>query len=128
VSIEMESAGFQDPITMQIAGLESEAIVALPEDGALAGVVDQDEGLLAGATGSGEEIRFDAEVGELGAVEGCGEVVANFSDVAGAQSPGLAGDHGGGDLSAGKDVGGAEFDFGAGGWVVMDGDERVGGV
>ena len=54
---------------------------------------------------------------------GCGgEIVADFADIAGAESPGLGGDHGGGDLSAGEDVGGAEFDLGAGGGVVVDGD------
>ena len=41
--------------------------------------------------------------------------MADFADVAGAESPGLAGDHGGGDLSAVENVGGAEFDLGAGG-------------
>jgi hypothetical protein len=40
----------------------------------------------------------------------------------------LAGDHGGGDLSAGEDVGGAEFDLGAGGRELVNGNERVGGV
>jgi len=51
-----------------------------------------------------------------------GEIVADFADVAGAESPGLAGDHGGGDLSAVENVGGAEFDLGAGGGIVMDWD------
>ena len=128
VAVEMERAGFENPFALQIGGLDSEAVVALPEDGTLAGVVDQDEGLLAGAAGCGEEVCFDAEVGELGAVQSGGKVVANFADVASAQSPGLAGDHGGGDLSAGEDVGGAEFDFRAGGREVLDGNERVGGI
>jgi len=73
-------------------------------------------------------MRFDAEARELGAVQGSGEIVADFADVAGAQSPGLAGDHGGGDLASGQDIGGAKFDFGAGGRIVVDGDERVGGI
>jgi hypothetical protein len=61
-------------------------------------------------------------------VEDGSEVVTDFADVARAQSPGLAGDHGGGDLSAGENVSGAEFDLGAGGGVVVDGDEGVGSV
>ncbi len=113
---------------MQVGGFESEAVVALPEDGAFAGVVDEDEGLLAGAAWCREEMRFDAEARELGAVQGSGKVVTDLADVTGAQSPGLASDHGGGDLAAGENVGGAEFDLGAGGGVVVDGDECVGGV
>ena len=46
---------------------------------------------------------FDTGVGEGFAMEGGGEVVAEFADVAGAEAPVLAGDDGGGDLSAGKD-------------------------
>jgi len=128
VAVEVKGAGFADPILIEIGGLEGEAIIALPEDGALAGVVDEDESLLAGAAWRGEEMRFHAMVGELGAVKGCGEVVANFADVAGAESPGLAGDHCGGNLAAGEDVGGAEFDFRSGGRELVDGDESVGGV
>jgi hypothetical protein len=73
-------------------------------------------------------MRFDAVVGELGAVESCGEVVADFADVAGTESPGLAGDHRGSDLTAGEDVGGAELNFGAGSGVVVNRNERVCGV
>jgi hypothetical protein len=73
-------------------------------------------------------MRFDAVVCELGAVQGGRKVVADFADVAGAKSPGLAGDHGGGDLAAGEDVGGTEFNLGAGGRVVVNGNQGVGGV
>jgi len=73
-------------------------------------------------------MRFDAEARKFGAMEGGGWVVADFANVASAQSPGLAGDHGGGDLPAGEDVGGAEFDLGAGGGVVVNGNEGVGSV
>ena len=73
-------------------------------------------------------MRFDAEARELGAMQGSGKVVTDFADVAGAKSPGLAGDHGGGDLASGEDIGGAKFDFGAGSGVVMNGDQRVGSV
>ncbi len=128
VAVEVEGAGLEDPVALEITRLEGEAVVALPEYGALAGVVDEDEGLLAGAARRGEEMRFDAEARELGAVQGGCEVVADFADIAGAESPGLAGDHGGGDLSAGEDIGGTKFDLGAGGRIVVDGDERVGGI
>jgi len=80
--------------------VESEAVVALPEDGAFAGVVDEDEGLLAGAAWRGEEMRFDVEAREFGAVQGGGGIVADFADIASPEPPGLAGHHGGRDLAA----------------------------
>jgi hypothetical protein len=73
-------------------------------------------------------MRFDAEARELGAMQGSGKVVTDFADVAGAEPPGLASDHSGGDLASGQNVGGAEFDFGAGRWVVLNGNEGVGSV
>ncbi len=54
-------------------------------------------------------------------------VAAVVGDVASAQSPGLAGDHGGGDLSARENVGGAEFDLGPSGGELVNGNECVGG-
>jgi len=73
-------------------------------------------------------MRLHAQAGELRAVQRGGGIVSNFADVTGAQSPGLAGDHGGGDLAAGKNAGGAEFDFGAGGGEMLHGNKRIGGV
>src|SRR4029077_7551456 len=72
-------------------------------------------------------MSFDAEAGELGAVQSRGKVIADFADVAGAESPGLASDHGGGDLASGEDVGRAEFNLGAGGGELVNGNECVGG-
>jgi hypothetical protein len=71
---------------------------------------------------------LDTGASKFRAMERGGVVVADFADVAGAQAPLLAGDHGGGDLAAGQNLGGAEFDFGATGGIVGDGDESVGGV
>src|SRR5579859_2481074 len=57
-----------------------------------------------------------------------GVIVAKFSNVARAQSPGLAGDHGAGDLAAGKNAGGLEFDFGAASGILVERDESVSGI
>src|SRR5712664_4291047 len=73
-------------------------------------------------------MRFYAVACELGTVQGRGKVVADFANVACTESPGLASDHGGGHLASGENVGGAEFHFGAGSGVVVNGNERVGGV
>jgi hypothetical protein len=53
VAVEVEGASFENPVALEVVGLESEAVVALPEDGALAGVVNEDESLLAGAAWRG---------------------------------------------------------------------------
>src|ERR1700737_128343 len=97
--------------------MERQACIALPKNGAFAGVVDEDESLLAGAPRGGEEKRFDTESREFATVQSCGAVVAHLADVASLQSPGLAGDHGGGDLSTGQDVGGVKGDLGSGGGI-----------
>ena len=73
-------------------------------------------------------MRFDAEAREFRAMQSGGVIVANFADIACAQSPGLAGDHGGGDLASGEDVGRTELDLGAGGRELVNGNERVGSV
>lgn len=128
VAVEMKRAGVDDPIAVKFFGAERKAMVAAPEDGALAGVINEDEGLLAGAVGRGEEMRFDAEAGKFGGVERGGAVSANFADVTRAESPLPAGDDGGGGLAAGENGGGANFDFRAARGIVRDGNERVGGV
>src|SRR6266851_4613952 len=128
VSIHVKSAGIDDPISVEILGAQSQTLVAFPEDGAFTGVIDEDEGLLAGAIGCSEEMGFDAKTRKFGAVQFGGAVVANFADVAGAQAPLLASNHGGGDLSAKQDFRRAEFDFGAALRIVRDGNKCVGGV
>jgi len=115
VSVDMEGAGVDDPLAVEIGGVEGETFVAADEDGALALGVDEDEGLRAGGAGDGDDASVDtgfgAGMGEGFAMEGAGEVVAEFADVAGAEAPVLAGDDGGGYLSAGKSGDGGVFGF-----------------
>ena len=124
----MEGAGVDDPVAVEVGGVEGEALVAAAEDGALAFGVDEDEGLGAGCAGDGDDAGFDTGVGEGFAMEGGGEVVAEFADVAGAEAPVLAGDDGGGDLSAGEGADGGVFGLGAAGGVGGERDDGVGGV
>ncbi len=128
VAVDVEGAGVDDPVAVEIGGVEGEAFVAAAEDGALAFGVDEDEGLGAGSAGDGDDAGFDAGVGEGFAMEGGGEVVAEFADVAGAQAPVLAGDDGGRDLSAGEGADGGVFGLGAAGGVGGERDNGVGGV
>jgi hypothetical protein len=128
VTVDMESAGMNDPIAPQFFGHQFQPLVTLPEDGALPEVVHKNEGLLAGAVWNGNEMSFHACAGKFGVMNGGGVVVADFADVASAQSPLLASDNGAGDLATGQDHGGANLDFGTTRGKVRDGNERVRGV
>ena len=108
--------------------LQGQSVVALPENGALAGVVDQDDRLLAGASRGGEQMGLDPQAFELGAVNCGGAVVADLADIAGAQTPLLAGGDRGCDLSARQDVGGTKFDFGSQRGIVRQTNQRVGSI
>ena len=128
VAVEMKRTRVDDPVAVKLFRAESEAMVAAPEDGALAGVVNENERLLAGAIGRGEKMRFDAKTREFGGVQRGGAVSADFADVARAETPLLASNDGGGGLAAGENGGGTNFDFGAARGVVRDGNQCVGGV
>src|SRR6267154_1756239 len=128
VSIDVQGARMDDPIAPEFFGTERQAVVALPENSAFAGIVDKDKSLLAGTAGGDEEMSLDAVPRKFGAVQFGGAVVADFADVAGTQAPLLASNHGGGDLSAGQYFCGAKLDFGAASGIVGHGDESVGGV
>ena len=128
MAVEVKRPSVDDPIALKFFGTQREAMVAAPKDGTLAGVVDENEGLLAGAIRRGEKMRFDAEPREFRGVQRGGAVSADFAHIARTQSPLLAGDDSGGSLAAGENRGGANFDFGAARRIVHDGDQRVGGV
>ncbi len=117
-----------DPIALEFFRTQRQAVVAFPKDGALAAVIDKDEGLLAGTAGRGEKMGFDAEARKFRAVQLGGDVVADFADVTCAQAPLLAGNHGGRDLAAGQHFRGTKFDLRAARGIVRDGNQRVGGV
>ncbi|HKW33079.1 MAG TPA: hypothetical protein VJN92_08740 [Candidatus Acidoferrum sp.] len=128
VAVEMKCPRVDDPVAVELFGAQREAMVAAPQDGALAGVVDKNERLLAGAIGRGEKMCLDAEARKFRGVQRGSAVSADFADVARAKSPLLAGNDSSGSLSAGENGGGANFDFGAARGIVRDGDQRVGGV
>ena len=132
VAVDVEGAGVGDPFAIEVGGAEAEAVVAADEDGAFALGVDEDEGLRAGGAGDRDEASFDTGIGTgVGkgfAVEGGGEIVAEFADVAGAEAPVLAGDDGGSDLSAREGADGGIFGLGAASRVSGEGDDGVGGV
>jgi hypothetical protein len=128
VSVEMDGARVGDPFLVEIVGQEREAIVALPQDGSLAGVFDEDERLLARAGRGSNDSGFYTGFAEFPGMEGGGIVVAEFADVTRAEAPKLTGDHGRGDLPAGQDGGGADLNLGAGSGILRNGDQGIGGV
>src|SRR5579859_2822817 len=128
VAVDQKGASGGDPFAAKFGGLEGEAFVVSAKDGEFACGVNEDEGLMAGAIRRGEEMRFNAGAIECGAMKLGGVVVAELSDVARAKAPGLASDHGAGNLAAGKNGGGIEFDFGAARGKFAERDESVGGV
>src|SRR6266849_5933363 len=128
VSIDVKGAGVHDPVPLKFFGAQRQALVAFPKNSAFAGVVDKDKSLLAGTAGRDEKMSLHAKTRKFGAVQFGGAVVADSADVARAQAPLLAGNHGGGHLSAKQDFRRVEFDFGAALGIVCDGDESVGGV
>ena len=128
MAVHMKRAGVGDPIAFEFFGAQGEAVVALPENRALTRVINEDKRLLAGAAGSGYQVRFDAAAEKFFAMEcGCA-VIADFADIAGAESPLLAGDDRAGDLAARENISGAKLDLGAAGREVVKREKRVGGV
>ena len=77
-------------------------VVALANDGALAGGIDEDDVVQARSAGDGDDLSFGADAREGFFVQAGRIVVAQLADVAGAEAPGLTGNDGGGYLAAGR--------------------------
>src|SRR5437899_3024020 len=69
VAVKVKRARVDDPIALQFFRAKGEAVVAPPQDGALARIVHKDEGLLTGAIRRGEQMRFNAEAREFRSVQ-----------------------------------------------------------
>jgi hypothetical protein len=128
VAIHVERSGVDDPFAVEFFRPQGQSIVALPQDGTLSSVVDQDNCLLAGASRGGDEMGLDAETIKLGAVNGAGCVVTNLTHIASPQTPLLTGGDGGCDLSAREEIGGAKFDFGSVRGMVRKTNQHVGSI
>ena len=103
MSIDVQQARGSDPVHRQFVGTQIEALVALPEDGALAGgFIDEDVGQLARAVGHLDQPRLHSFARQFLALQSAGGIVANLSHVAAAQSPAVAGNCGRGGLPSGQ--------------------------
>ncbi len=128
VTVDVQHSRIGDPLAPQFFGAQRDAIVASPQNGALAGVLHQNKGLLAGAGGRCDDADFDAGFAECLSVERGSIVVAEFADVTSSESPELAGHHSGGDLAAWQNRGRTDCNFGSGSGVFRDRNQRVSGV
>ena len=125
--VYMEDTRRGDPLALQVRGLKHHSFVALAEHGALA-VIDHNEILQAAGAGDCDDLRIDAGACECAAMEAGCIVVTEFADIARGEPPCLAGDDGGGGLSAGLKRACGVFNLGAA--LGEDGkrDDSVGGV
>ena len=114
VAIDVQHASIHDPFAAKIGGLKNHLFVALTDDRALAGSIDEDDVVQARAPGT-VTIRASApDAAEGVLVQARRIVVAELAHVAGAQAPGLAGDDGGRHLAAGLRGSIGVVDLGAG--------------
>jgi hypothetical protein len=128
VTIHVKSAGIGNPFPPEFVRTEGQAVVALPQDGALAGIVNQDDCLLAFASLSREQMSFDAESGKFRAMNSGRGVITDLADVARPQSPLLARRHRRRNLAARQYVRRANLDFRSQGGVMRQADQSVGCV
>jgi hypothetical protein len=124
----MQGTGVHDPGTIEIGGLQQEAFVTAAKDGAFPTIIYEDQGVRAGGVRNGYEARINASAVKCAAVQSGGLVVAQLSDVSGAEAPCLAGDNGRRGLTAGHGVGVFVLRLGSAFREVGDGNQRVGGV
>jgi hypothetical protein len=113
---------------LQFGWTNGETVVMAAKNGAFASGVNEDEGLVAGAVGRSEKVRFDSSEFECGAMDLRGVIVTKFANVSCVEAPSLASDHGAGNFPAGKDTGGFELDFGAARGKFGERDKGIRGV
>jgi hypothetical protein len=129
VSINEERARACDPIGMQVFRAQGDLPVALPENGALAGLlVNEDEGRLAHAAGGHDPVCIDTLPGHFRLLKLPGFVVAYFADIPGAQSPALASGNRACGLTSCATLGGEDFDLRIEGREMGKADDGVSGV
>ena len=129
MSVHVQEAGGGDPTPLERSRWHDQLGVAYPNDGALAGLsVDENERHLAQRPGDGDEITVDASFLQLAPVKIGRGVVADAADIVRSQPPSLTGNHGGGDLPAGHDLGTEHFELGAEGGELRETQDRVRGI
>ncbi len=129
VPVNEQCPGRDDPVLPKVARKQSEARIAFPQDGSLAGAaIHENIRKLAQAIWNADETGLDVMPLKFPGLQDGGWVVAHGADVARRQSPATASDQGAGDLAAGKDVCGTKLDLRVKCREARKIDNRVGGV
>jgi len=128
VAVYEKRAGRDNPLALEFGGLEDKPLVMTAKDGAFTVGVDEDERLMTRTIWLREETRFNSGAFEFSAMELGSVVVAEFADITRSKSPGLASDHGAGDLAARKNACRFKFDLGAASRILVERNERVRGI
>ena len=130
VAVDMQQARAADHLVGQVAGIDAQALRAVPDHRALAAaLVDQNVRRLVGAIRAPlDVIQVQARAGQALPLNAAPLVVADRADITGAQAQAGAAHHGAGHLAAGTEQFRGEWDFAAVGREVRDEDQRVGGI
>src|SRR5580704_159248 len=129
MTVNQERMAIPQPVEAQIRRKDCNSWVPFPEDGALArSVVDEDEGGLASGVRDLEPMGLDTFASHFSRLEFAGRIISNFSNVAGTQTPTLAGYYGGRYLATRFSFGGEQLYFRIGGREIRQANDCVGGV
>lgn len=129
VAVDVEQTSGGDPIFLEEGRRNAETRVAMPGDGAFAGVlIHEDKGEVAGRVATDGKMKGNPFPAQGGAMQIRGGVIADAADVVRAKSPAAAGKQGGGDLSTEEDPGASDLGFMAGSGKVGEFVDVVRGV
>jgi len=129
MTVDVEKPSRGDPVFLNKGRRDAEARVAVPGDGAFAGLrVDENEGQMARGAAADGQMNGDAFATEGAAVEFGSRIVSDAADIMRAKSPTATSDHGGSDLAAEQDLRAENFCFVAGTREAGELVDGVGGV
>ena len=130
MSIDVQHTRARNLLRSDVRRVDGQTIRAMPEDGALAGgLIDDDVGALIGATGADlDVVQIEAGFAQAGHLDAAAFVVADSADVLGPQPELAAGDERAGHLAPGAHDLAFEGDLTAELRVFWNQQKRVGGV
>jgi hypothetical protein len=124
----VKGSRIHDPLAIQIAGFQGNALVPPAKYSPLAPAIDEYERLRACASGNGDDLHFHACTGKCFSMKSRSGIIAKYPHVAGRHAPVLTSHHCGRDLTSRQHVGGTIFNFGTTYGIFCESDERVCGV
>lgn len=129
MAIHVEKPGGSNPTALEKGRRNSQPRVANPGDGSFTGTgVHKYKGELAKATADVHKFGADASAAKFALVQCGGWIIADNSDVTGAEPPALTSQEGSGDLAARHDFGSQHFDFSSQSREFGQAQDGIGGV